>query len=460
MLNVTLARLAGREGLPLPAEESDGARPLAAATGPPFPRCGPRSRTCAPAAGSSRSSPTPIATTSRPRSGTSASPSSWRSSPPRSARTSRPTATGTTSSPRRAPTAPGTSTSPRASSTTSRRRPTLGLRTIWINRLGEEPEPHPDVELHTLEGLGAALDSLVAVSVRPFAEADLERSPRSSQRDEERLLGRPSRIGVERRAGLARRDRPRAQLAAPRGGRRDRAVGWVEPHTGGSASRSASSAWTSRAGGSAARSWSGRSRCSPRPARSRIHQVALAADVRAPALFAGRGYREVRRFWEMTIELDGPPPAPVASGGAADRAVRRGRRARLPRRARGGVPGPLGAPHAPVRGVVGASSGRARLRPDALVRRPRRRRARRRRPQRAEPERRRLDRRARRPSPVARPRARQGAAPAQLRRVPPARRRPRRLGVDAESPTGATQLYETVGMHVELEQIVYEKELV
>jgi 2-haloacid dehalogenase len=36
----------------------------------------------------------------------------------------------------------------------------LGLRTIWINRLGEEAEPQPDVELHTLTGLGAALDSL------------------------------------------------------------------------------------------------------------------------------------------------------------------------------------------------------------------------------------------------------------------------------------------------------------
>ncbi|HLY93819.1 MAG TPA: HAD-IA family hydrolase [Gaiellaceae bacterium] len=38
----------------------------------------------------------------------------------------------------------------------------LGLPTIWINRLGEEPEPQPDVELHTLAGLGAALDSLAA----------------------------------------------------------------------------------------------------------------------------------------------------------------------------------------------------------------------------------------------------------------------------------------------------------
>jgi FMN phosphatase YigB (HAD superfamily) len=38
----------------------------------------------------------------------------------------------------------------------------LGLRTVWINRLGEEPEPQPDVELHTLAGLADVLDSLVA----------------------------------------------------------------------------------------------------------------------------------------------------------------------------------------------------------------------------------------------------------------------------------------------------------
>jgi 2-haloacid dehalogenase len=36
----------------------------------------------------------------------------------------------------------------------------LGLRTVWINRLGEEAEPQPDVELHSLTGLGEALDSL------------------------------------------------------------------------------------------------------------------------------------------------------------------------------------------------------------------------------------------------------------------------------------------------------------
>jgi 2-haloacid dehalogenase len=36
----------------------------------------------------------------------------------------------------------------------------LGLPTIWFNRLGEEADPEPDVELHSLDGLGDALDSL------------------------------------------------------------------------------------------------------------------------------------------------------------------------------------------------------------------------------------------------------------------------------------------------------------
>jgi 2-haloacid dehalogenase len=37
----------------------------------------------------------------------------------------------------------------------------LGLRTIWINRLGEEAEPQPDVELHSLAGLSESVNSLV-----------------------------------------------------------------------------------------------------------------------------------------------------------------------------------------------------------------------------------------------------------------------------------------------------------
>jgi len=37
----------------------------------------------------------------------------------------------------------------------------LGLRTIWVNRLGEEARPRPDIELLSLAGLAGALDSLV-----------------------------------------------------------------------------------------------------------------------------------------------------------------------------------------------------------------------------------------------------------------------------------------------------------
>jgi 2-haloacid dehalogenase len=36
----------------------------------------------------------------------------------------------------------------------------LGLPTVWINRVGEDADPVPDVELHTLVGLGDSLDSL------------------------------------------------------------------------------------------------------------------------------------------------------------------------------------------------------------------------------------------------------------------------------------------------------------
>jgi 2-haloacid dehalogenase len=38
----------------------------------------------------------------------------------------------------------------------------LGLRTIWINRLGEAAEPQPDIELRSLAGLADGLGSLVA----------------------------------------------------------------------------------------------------------------------------------------------------------------------------------------------------------------------------------------------------------------------------------------------------------
>jgi mycothiol synthase len=46
---------------------------------------------------------------------------------------------------------------------------------------------------------------------------------------------------------------------------------------------------------------------------SRIHSWTLAADERAAELFTGRGYREARRFWEMAIDIDEEPAEPAVS---------------------------------------------------------------------------------------------------------------------------------------------------
>jgi GNAT superfamily N-acetyltransferase len=42
----------------------------------------------------------------------------------------------------------------------------------------------------------------------------------------------------------------------------------------------------------------------------RTHSWTVAGDEAAAALFAGRGYRVARRFWEMAIELESDPPEP------------------------------------------------------------------------------------------------------------------------------------------------------
>ena len=96
-----------------------------------------RSRSCAAAAGSSRSSRTPTTTSSRPRRCRSACRSTRSSSRRRSARTSRRTATGRSSSPRTR--APREGHVHVGASLFHDIAPAneLGLRSVWINRLGE-----------------------------------------------------------------------------------------------------------------------------------------------------------------------------------------------------------------------------------------------------------------------------------------------------------------------------------
>ena len=106
-------------------------------------------------------------------------------------------------------------------------------------------------------------------------------------------------------------------------------------------------------------------------ARHGSHSVqngVLEADSAACRLLESLGYRDVRVFRELRIELDAEPPAPVA-GRAERRRLRPARRARLSRRASGGLRGRLALPAARLRLVVeGQHRGRA-LRSQALVRR-------------------------------------------------------------------------------------------
>jgi mycothiol synthase len=186
---------------------------------------------------------------------------------------------------------------------------------------------------------------------------------------------------------------------------------------------------------------------------ARLHTWTVAGDTRADELFTAHGYREVRRFWDMAIELSDEPPAEptvpvsvfeeedaVAFHAALEEAFadhwephpepfetwwerQRGRRnfdtslwflirdgaelaaiCRNEERADGGYIGALGV-RRPWRGK---GYGKALL----------------------------------------------------LHSFREFHRRGRRrvtLGVDASNPTGATQLYKSVGMHAEQEFVVYEK---
>jgi len=153
------------------------------------------------------------------------------------------------------------------------------------------------------------------MNVRHMTREDFPAVAAFLAEDETDLFGRPSRVGLaDVTAWLSRPDlvkdtwlfEEEAELVA---------LGWVEAHDD-----------TGLAVGVVHRDRRGLGLGSKLIDRSeerlaelgmrRIHNVALAPDAAAPPLLARRGYREVRRFWEMTIELgDEPPPEPALPGG-------------------------------------------------------------------------------------------------------------------------------------------------
>ncbi len=142
---------------------------------------------------------------------------------------------------------------------------------------------------------------------RPFSEADFEAVAALLREDEEHLLQRPAQVGpADLREWTSRADLARNSWLLEENGEL-RAAGWIDvvddlgvgigvvhPRWKGTGlgvqllDRSESAA---RAGGA-----------------TRMHQFALGVDSAAAALITSRGYRDVRHFFEMAIEQTEPPP--------------------------------------------------------------------------------------------------------------------------------------------------------
>ena len=152
------------------------------------------------------------------------------------------------------------------------------------------------------------------MNVRPATTDDFGAMLELLAEDEEHLLGRPSRIGVgDLRDWLSRTDLAVDTWLFEDEGRLC-ALGWCDLAPGGEV---AIGIGVVRPG------WKGRGLGAELVARSearahekaaeRMHQIAFGGDTAAAALLVARGYREVRRFYEMAIELDEAPAAPAAA---------------------------------------------------------------------------------------------------------------------------------------------------
>lgn len=150
------------------------------------------------------------------------------------------------------------------------------------------------------------------MNVRPFTLVDAPAVAAMAAADEEALRGRASRIQTEDVvAWLSRADLERESWLFE-----DRSeivgVGWFDVYGEvGTAIGVVAQGAKGRGLGTAIAE---RGEASARAhGVARIHTFLLPEDAAARALFESRGFREVRRFSEMAIELVGSPPAPVLS---------------------------------------------------------------------------------------------------------------------------------------------------
>jgi mycothiol synthase len=149
------------------------------------------------------------------------------------------------------------------------------------------------------------------VNVRPITPDDYQAVVDLLAADEEALLGAPSRITVnDLREWLSRTNLEADSWLYEDDGSL-RAVGWCD---------SAPGSDVEFAIGVVGRDWKGRGlgtelvdrseACIAGHGAKRIHQFTLAKDEAAGRLFVARGYTDVRHFFQMAIELSEPPPQP------------------------------------------------------------------------------------------------------------------------------------------------------
>ncbi|MGZ8716604.1 MAG: GNAT family N-acetyltransferase [Gaiellaceae bacterium] len=156
--------------------------------------------------------------------------------------------------------------------------------------------------------------SFTGSTMRPLSEEDFEAAHALLALDEEHAMGRPSRIEVsDLRAWLDNVDLAQDTWLLEEDGRLIAfgwhegngalgfAIGVVHPETRGRG-----------IGGTLVETAVRRARGA---GGTRLHYGTLAADAGAPALLGAHGFREVRRFYEMAIELAEPPTAPALPDG-------------------------------------------------------------------------------------------------------------------------------------------------
>ncbi len=144
------------------------------------------------------------------------------------------------------------------------------------------------------------------MNIRPITDADIETVARLAAEDETVLQGRESRVGpVDARGWLTRADIENDSWLYEEDGR-PVAVSWFELHDDLGLFVGIVAQGAKRRGLGTRIVEAGETRARERGA-ARVQTFSLEEDASAAEIFVRHGYAYVRRFYEMAIELEAPP---------------------------------------------------------------------------------------------------------------------------------------------------------